>query len=71
MPGHESWTWQERHWLDGYSRSRELLEKYLGYMKQFSLSDLREFRPERIWEALYEEYVRLLKAHGLAVPRGA
>lgn len=29
---------------------------------------LRDFRPEDIWEALYQEYVRLLKLKGLTVP---
>jgi glycosyltransferase involved in cell wall biosynthesis len=31
---------------------------------------VRDFRPERIWEALYEEYVRLLKRRGLPLPGG-
>ncbi|HXG09745.1 MAG TPA: glycosyltransferase family 4 protein [Gemmataceae bacterium] len=29
---------------------------------------LRDFRPEAVWEALYEEYVRLLRRKGLPVP---
>jgi len=29
---------------------------------------LRDFRPEDIWEATYQEYVRLLRKKGLAVP---
>ncbi|MEN6521634.1 MAG: glycosyltransferase family 4 protein [Armatimonadota bacterium] len=29
---------------------------------------LRDFRPEDIWEAVYQEYIRLLKSKGLDVP---
>lgn len=29
---------------------------------------LRDFRPEVIWEAIYQEYVRLLRQHGLTLP---
>ncbi len=29
---------------------------------------LRDFRPDVIWEALYDEYARLLREHGLAAP---
>ena len=29
---------------------------------------LREFRPEAIWEALYQEYIRLLREKGLSIP---
>ncbi len=29
---------------------------------------LRDFQPEAIWEATYQEYVRLLRAKGLPVP---
>ena len=32
---------------------------------------LRDFRPEPIWEALYQEYVRLLKEKGLPMPHPA
>lgn len=32
---------------------------------------LRDFRPEPIWEALYQEYVRLLREKGLPVPHPA
>jgi glycosyltransferase involved in cell wall biosynthesis len=28
----------------------------------------RDFRPESVWQAVYEQYVRLLKARGLPVP---
>jgi glycosyltransferase involved in cell wall biosynthesis len=31
---------------------------------------LREFRQEAIWEALHEEYRRLLERRGVAAPRG-
>ena len=30
---------------------------------------LRDFRPEDIWEATYQEYVRLLQERGLPVPK--
>jgi glycosyltransferase involved in cell wall biosynthesis len=32
---------------------------------------LREFRPELIWNALYQTYVRLLRAKGIATPAPA
>ena len=32
---------------------------------------LRDFRPEDIWEATYQEYVRLLQEKGLPVPASA
>jgi glycosyltransferase involved in cell wall biosynthesis len=31
---------------------------------------IRDFKPEDIWEALYQEYVRLLKEKGIPVPPG-
>jgi len=31
---------------------------------------VRDFKPEDIWEALYQEYVRLLKEKGIPVPPG-
>jgi glycosyltransferase involved in cell wall biosynthesis len=30
---------------------------------------LRDFRQEAIWEALYQEYVRLLQTKGLSIPQ--
>ena len=32
---------------------------------------LRDFRPVDMWEATYQEYVRLLLAQGLQVPASA
>lgn len=32
---------------------------------------LRDFQPEAIWEATYQEYLRLLRARGLPLPTPA
>jgi hypothetical protein len=32
---------------------------------------LREFRRERVWDAIAQEYLQLLRAKGLAAPRSA